>query len=157
MSSGNSYPRCAVEIRGSRRLLVASFLLTALAVVAPWLSSLMWPLALVFSAAAIPVSIPLFRWARGELSGVIWQAEGRWMLTERGGDVHEEARLMPGIHLGAGWMALRWQCVDCERTFRAAFLKDNCDANALRQLSVRLRVTPDQELFGSRAAEISGQ
>ncbi|HEX7046936.1 MAG TPA: protein YgfX [Gammaproteobacteria bacterium] len=147
MSSGNSYPRCAFDIRASRRLYLYSFLLISAAALAPWFVNIPVVLTLLLNAAMLPATFAQFHWARGELRRIAWQSDGRWMLVDRKGREHDEARLLPGIFIGSRMLALRWQCACCRRKFRVALLADNCDANAFRRLAVRLRLTPDAELF----------
>lgn len=147
MSSGNSYPRCELELRSSRTLFVYSLLLIIAAVVAPWISALPIHLALLTSVLALLPAHSLLRWARGELADIIWQSEGRWTLVERDGNVHEECMLLPGIYSGANLTLLRWRCIECDSHFRVALLADNCEAEEKRKLVVRLNVTPDAELF----------
>lgn len=147
MSSGNSYPRCAVDVSPSRQLKLFAVSLALLAAACPWLAGLPWYLAVVVSLAVIPVALPLWHWAGGPLSQLVWQAEGYWQLRERNGRAHEDVKLQPGILVTAGVIALRWRCTECGRRFRAALLHDNCDAAALRRLRVRLRLSSDTELF----------
>lgn len=147
MSSGNSYPRCAIDIRASRCLYLYSFVLISAAALAPWFVNIPVGFALLLNVAVLPAAFVQFHWARGELSRVAWQSDGRWMLVDRNGREHEEAHLLPGVFIGSRLLALRWRCVSCQRKFRVALLADNCDANAFRRLAVRLRLTPDAELF----------
>lgn len=147
MSSGNSYPRCELELHSSRTLLVYSSLLIIVAVVAPWMSAMPFQLQVLASALASLCAPSLWRWARGELANIIWQSEGRWTLVERDGVVHDECLLLPGIYSGANLSLLHWRCIECNSRFGVALLADNTDAEEKRRLVVRLNVTPDSELF----------
>lgn len=147
MSSGNSYPRCELELRASRTLLVYSSLLIIMAAVAPWLAALPFHLSLLASVLALLLAPSSFRWARGEIAIIIWQSEGRWTLVERDGGVHDECELLKGIYNGAKLSLLRWRCIECNSHFAAALLADNSDAEEKRRLVVRLNVMPDSELF----------
>lgn len=148
MSSENSYPRCAVDIRPSRFLLLHACLLLAAALLAPWLAGLSALLAVAVDAMAVSFSLPLFRWAHGALSRIVWFSDGRWLLLDGKGREHSASGLSEGILVGARLVALHWRCSCCERPFRIALCRDNSDASARRQLVVRLRATPDEELFG---------
>ncbi|HEX7029648.1 MAG TPA: protein YgfX [Gammaproteobacteria bacterium] len=154
MSSASSYPRCAIEIRSSRILLLYSFLLAFAAMLAPWLSSLPVVPALLADGIVLFMMPALFRWARGGVRRAAWQSDGRWTLVDRKGHEHAEARLLPGIFIGSRLLALRWQCVSCRRKFRVALLADNCDSHERRRLAVRLRLTSDEELFGDQEARV---
>ena len=151
MSSGNSYPRCEIDVRASRTLLVYSLLVVMGSGVALWLTPLPYVLALIGSLAALVLAPPLVRWARGELSRIIWHGDGRFTLVAHDGAVHEECSMLPGSWVGIGAALLRWRCAECDRVFHAALLPDNCDSDALRRLIVRLNVTPDQALFDDRS------
>lgn len=152
MSSGNSYPRCELELRSSRTLLVYSLLLILAAATAPWISALPFHLQLLASLLALLCAPPLLRWSRGELAHIIWQSEGRWTLVGHDGDVHDECILLPGIYNGARWSLLHWRCIECDSRFRVALLPGNCDAEEKRRMVVRLNVTPDSELFVAQSS-----
>lgn len=147
MSSGNSYPRCAIDVRPSRALFLYSFLLTIAALLAPWLCNISFPAALACNLATIPAAAGMKRWARGELQRIAWQSDGRWLLLDRKGREHDDARLLPGVFIGSRLLALHWRCDACGRRFRAALLAGNSDDDDRRRLGVRLRLTPDEELF----------
>ena len=152
MSSGSSYPRCEIDLRSSRTLHVYSLLLVILSMAAPWYT----PLPLFFvgplSMSMLALAPALLRWARGELSRIVWHGDGRWTLVAREGTVHEECHPLPGSWIGVDRVLLRLQCVDCGNVFRAALLPDNCDPDRLRRLIVRLNVTPDDVLFGTQSS-----
>lgn len=151
MSSGNSYPRCELEVGSSRRLLIYSLLLIMAAVAAPWFSALPVHVATLASALALLPARSSLRWARGELAHIAWQSEGRWTLVERDGAVHDECVLLPGIYVGANLILLRWRCIECDSRFSVALPGDNCDVEQRRRMVVRLNVTPDSELFVSQS------
>lgn len=151
MSSGNSYPRCEIDVRSSRTLHVYSFLLLTFSFAAPWYAPLPVFLAVPCSLFVLAYASSLFRWARGELSRIVWHGDGRWILVAREGAVHEECCPLPGSWIGVDRVLLRLQCVDCGNVFRTALLPDNCDSNRLRRLIVRLNVTPDDVLFGDQS------
>jgi hypothetical protein len=151
VSSENSYPRCALEIRPSLCLKALVVTVTALAVAAPWLAGMPFLLAIPVSLCAIPAELSLWGWANGNLARIVWQPVGRWQLLERNGQSHDDARLLPGILVGSRLVALRWRCEECGLRFRTALLMDNCDADAFRRLRVRLRMTGDDELFKLKA------
>ena len=147
MSSANSYPRCALELSPSRTLCLYVILLAGVAIAAPWFSRLPWPLVLLVDFFLLPFLPAMWRWARGEVREVVWQSDGRWLLTSRDNVHHEDANLLPGIRVSAQALLLHWRCRICGETFRAVLLGDNCDRNAMRRLRVRLYVTPDRVLF----------
>lgn len=147
MSSGNSYPRCAIDIRASRTLVLCSLLAIFAALLAPWLCNIPALAALACNLATVPPMPATLRWARGELQRIAWQSDGRWLLVDRKGREHD-ARLLPGIFVGSRLLALRWCCDACGRQFHAALLAGNSDDDARRRLVVRLRLTPDEEMFG---------
>lgn len=148
MSSASSYPRCTLEARPGRLLFFHACLIAAGAVIAPWMAGLPPVVAILAAAFAVPWLVPLFRWAHGPLRSVTWLADGRWLLVARDGREHE-ALLAPGIFIGSRMIALHWRCHCCNRRFRAAFLYGSCDRDGLRRMVVRLRATPDSELFPS--------
>src|SRR5690606_39483233 len=58
--------------------------------------------------------------------------------------------LFRSVFLGASLLLLHWKCLHCGTRVRAAVLHDNCDENSFRRLRMRLRFTPDEELFGAK-------
>lgn len=156
MSSASSYPRCALELRASRRLFLCSILLTAIAIAAPWLAGVPALPASLLGGIALPASARLLRWSRGELRKIVWQSDGRWVLIDTGESAHEEARLLPGIWVGAAFLSLHWRCDACGKSFRATLLDDNCDADEFRRLRVRVRLTPDDRLFANQSDQRTG-
>ncbi len=156
MSSGNSYPRCAIDVRSSRRLFLYSLFLVSSALLAPWFAGVPAWFALPASVAALPASVFMLRWSRGEAARIVWQSDGRWVLVDRRRRVHEDARLMPGAWIGVRFLSLHWRCDVCGMKMRAALLRDNCNPDDLRRLSVRLRLTPDDELFPPQSGQWMG-
>ncbi|HEX6930096.1 MAG TPA: protein YgfX [Gammaproteobacteria bacterium] len=147
MSSASWYPRCAIDVRESRCLFLFSLLLVTAAASAPWRAPVPAAISWLFVIALLPAALSQVRWARGELSRIAWQSDGRWVLVDRRGREHEDARLLPGIFVGARLLVLHWRCRACRRKFRAALLPDNCDPDDFRRLVMRLRLTADAELF----------
>ena len=150
MSSANSYPRCEVELVSSRLLLLFSILLISLAAAAPWIAAVPAEIAAPLSLMVVFPGWPLFRWARGSVRRIVLHADGRWFLEEGKACAHEARHLLPGTFVGSGLLLLHWRCDRCRRHLRAAVLHDNCDADAFRRLRVRLRLAPDENLFGGK-------
>lgn len=151
MSSASSYPHCALELRPSRLLFAFSLALTAFAAFAPWYARLPVLIALPLMFLVIVAARPLFRWARGPRRLVL-HADGRWEIDDGSRCLHKADRLLPGVFLGASLLLLHWKCLHCGTRVRAAVLHDNCDENSFRRLRMRLRFTPDEELFGAKRA-----
>ena len=147
MSYTSSFPRCALEIGASRSVLLFSIALATFAVAAPWLAGLPWWLALGADACAIPATLGFVRWSCSEVRRLVWQADGRWQLVDARGARHDQLRLLPGAWTASRFLALRWQCDECGERFHAVLLHDNTDADELRRLAARLRLTPDAQLF----------
>lgn len=156
MSSARSYPRSAIDVRASRRLFRYSLLLCTAVIAAPWFAGMPALSALLVDGVALVLSIGLFRWSRGEVRKIVWQSDGRWLLTDAAHGIHEDVHLLPGIWIGASFLSLRWRCDACGRTFRATLLEDNCDDDAFRRLTVRLRFAPDDELFAAQSGQRMG-
>lgn len=156
MSSANLYPHCAVDVSASLilRILAAGVILPV--VLAPWVMNLSWAPALLLSLSALPASVPVMRWARSELACIHWHSEGRWVLVDRAGSVHEAPHLLPGILVSAPILALHWRCECCGKRFRSALLYDNCERDARRRMQVRVRLSTDAELFTGAISSASG-
>ncbi len=165
-----SYARYAtplrLELRRSRRLLMALATLYGGAMAIPWLLPLSWPWC-VLCAALIAVAgmraVAAHGWGARSVSVLCWEAGERWRLTLCDGSVRD-CRLLPGSYVHARFAVLRfasaaagaghdaaeggvlrrlWRCAAARRngSVRAVMLTDDAvDAAQFRRLRVRLRL-----------------
>lgn len=85
-------------------------------------------------------------WALRE---AVWQADGTWSLTLASGRVLE-GRLLPSTYVGRGLVLLAFRCGPLHPCF-LPLLADNLDADALRRLRVRLRLSAARRVAGAEA------
>lgn len=149
MSSAFSpgFPTLALDVslrRCGRRLAV---LLLALSGAAPALaaSNIGIPAALTLALLALAAgACGLVRagWLGGrrQITRIVWQADGRWLLTDARGR-HHEAILRPDTRMSTSFIWLRWQLPNSPSRAPAMLLaRGDAAADDLRRLRVRLKL-----------------
>lgn len=148
MSSDRSAPAIDLPLRPSR--LIAAFLFAthggALAVIT---AAQLPPWAVALLASGVLTSFVVYARrhvllrGRGAVRRLQWTAAGRWLIHEVGRTEPHEARLLPGAHVGARWLALSFR--SGRRRLHVLIVSDNAPRDAVRRLRVRLNhEKPDQ-------------
>lgn len=143
MSSHGSAPPIEIELRRSRRVAGFLFVSHALALGAAAYAHLP-PVAAAAIAATVLTSFILnFRRhcaleGRRAVRRVVWNAEGRWTVTDGEGRVHEST-LEPNPTVTPELVILRLRGADGV-TRTALLLSDSADQDQVRRLRARLRL-----------------
>lgn len=135
-----------IDITPSRRvrgLIIAVTVATALFVLAlPFYS---WQKALLFTFVVGYGLRTLWQLTRPksgvDVIRVVWDEAGLWWTLRANGD-RVEARLQNSTYIQPFVVILQLKCVESKQRFSHILTHDNCDADALRRLRVRLRHEP---------------
>jgi hypothetical protein len=131
-----SAPVIALELRASRRFGAALLAIAVLAVAAPWLSGLAWPVCAGLSLAAVLVGAQAWRGEQRKTGLRLALHGDDSVRCQRAGAADVEGTLAEAVVLGPlVTLALR---TDGGRRVHLALWPDSADAESLRRLRVRL-------------------